>query len=176
MTEVTALLTRKQVWVRYGVILPVIIIVLDQLSKIWAIKFFKAPLNICEVNPRPGLHYEFSTIVDLSLVCNQGISWGLLQGDSSLKRWLLTLFAFGMSAALFWVLGSTKDKISRWAFGLVIGGAIGNAIDRFLFGAVTDFINFGDIGFHWVFNIADSAITIGVIGLFVGSFLNRDEA
>ncbi|RKQ72031.1 lipoprotein signal peptidase [Litorimonas taeanensis] len=165
---------RKSVWVKFGVILPIIVVIFDQITKIASIKFFKAPLNICEINPRPGLTYDFSPIVDLTLICNQGISWGLLQGDSPLKRWLLTLFAVVMSVALFWILGQTKDRLSRWAFGLVIGGAVGNAIDRFLFGAVTDFIDFSDIGFNYVFNIADSAITVGVIGLFIGAFLTRD--
>ncbi len=165
----------RQTWLRFGIILPLIIIIFDQITKFAAIRFFKVPLNICEINPRPGLTFDFSPIVDLTLICNQGISWGLLQGDSSIKRWALTVFALGMSVLLFWVLGQTKDKLSKWAFGLVIGGAIGNAIDRFFFGAVTDFIDFSDIGFNYVFNVADSAITVGVIGLFIGSFLSKDE-
>ena len=61
------------------------------------------------------------------------------------------------------------------SFGLIIGGAIGNGIDRALFGAVTDFIDFSDIGFRWVFNIADSAITVGVIGLIIASFVFKEE-
>jgi len=148
MEKNMSLLSRKQVWARYGLILPAIIVIFDQLTKFGAVRFFDKTMNYCEL---------------------------LLQGDSPLKRWLLTIFAFGMSAMLFWMLGQTKDKVSRWALGLVIGGAIGNAIDRFLFGAVTDFIDFSDIGFVWVFNIADSAITIGVVGLLLGSFLTRDE-
>lgn len=166
---------RRQTWLKFGLILPVLIVIFDQITKFAAIRFFKVPINICEINTRPGLTYDFSPIVDLTLICNQGISWGLLQGDSPIKRWALTIFALGMSAVLFWVLGQTKDKISKWAFGLVIGGAIGNAIDRFFFGAVTDFIDFSDIGFNYVFNVADSAITVGVIGLIIGSFLVKDE-
>lgn len=166
---------RRQTWLRFGLILPIIIIIFDQLTKYLALNFHKQPFNYCEIDPLRKMKYEFSPIVDLTLLCNQGISWGLLQGDSPTKRWALTIFALGMSAALFWVLGQTKDKISKWAFGLVIGGAIGNAIDRFFFGAVTDFIDFSDIGFKYVFNIADSAITVGVIGLLIGSFMTKDE-
>ncbi len=167
---------RKGVWLKFGILLPICVVIFDQITKYAAIKFFKVPINICELNPQIRLKHEFSPIVDLSLLCNQGISWGLLQGDSSLKRWGLTIFALVMSALLFWMLGQTKDRLSRWAFGLVIGGAIGNGIDRFLFGAVTDFIDFSDIKFQYVFNIADSAITVGVIGLLVGSFLtHKDE-
>lgn len=175
MSEKEAVMAdRKRVWVIFGLIVPLLVVIFDQITKYAAIKFFKAPINICEVNPRPGLTYDFSPIVDLTLICNQGISWGLLQGDSSLKRWLLTIFALVMSALLFWMLGQTKDRLSRWAFALVIGGAIGNGIDRLLFGAVTDFIDFSDIGFKYVFNVADSAITVGVIGLIIGSFFAKD--
>jgi len=156
---------------KFGVFLPAFVVIFDQLTKFWAVRVFDQPMNTCEINPFPGLTKEISPIVDLALVCNQGISWGLLQGDSPVKRWLLTIFAFVMSCALLWVLRDTKDRLSQLSIGLIIGGAIGNGIDRALFGAVTDFINFGDIGFHWVFNIADSAITIGVIGLIAASFL-----
>lgn len=166
---------RRQIWLKFGVFLPLFVVIIDQITKFMIIRFFEQPLNICEINPTPAVRYDFSPILDFSLVCNQGISWGLLQGDSPLKRWLLTIFAFGMSGLLFWVLGQTRDKISQWGLGLVIGGALGNAIDRFFFGAVTDFIDFSDIGFDYAFNIADSAITVGVVMLFLGAFLTRDE-
>lgn len=161
----------KKHMLTYGLLLPAFIVAFDQITKFWAVSAFDQPMNACEINPFPGLTIEVSPIVDLALVCNQGISWGLLQGDSPVKRWLLTIFAFAMSCALLWMLRDTKDRLSQLSIGLIIGGAIGNGIDRALYGAVTDFINFGDIGFHWVFNVADSAITIGVIGLIAASFL-----
>ncbi len=166
---------RGQIWLRFGVFLPFFVILIDQITKFLIIRFFEKPLNICEIDPTPAVKFDLSPIMDFSLVCNQGISWGLLQGDSPLKRWLLTVFAFGMSGLLFWVLGQTRDRLSQWGLGLVIGGALGNAIDRFFFGAVTDFIDFSDIGFNYAFNIADSAITVGVVMLFAGAFLTRDE-
>jgi signal peptidase II len=166
---------RTKTWLIYGLSLPIFIVIIDQLTKLRATRFFKQPFSYCELYPYQKLNYDLTPIMDISLLCNQGISWGLLQGDSPIKRWALTLFAFVMSALLFWVLGQTKDKLSRLALGLVIGGAIGNAIDRFFFGAVTDFIDFSDIGFNYVFNIADSAITVGVIGLLIGSFLTKED-
>ena len=166
----------KKPFVIYGLLLPAFIVVFDQLTKFWAVSAFDQPMNACEINPYPGLSIELSPIVDLALVCNQGVSWGLLQGDSPVKRWILTLFAFVMSCVLLYVLKGTKDRLSQLSIGLIIGGAIGNGIDRALFGAVTDFINFGDVGFHWVFNVADSAITIGVIGLIAASFLAPKDA
>jgi len=148
----------KGFWI-YCLAIPLVVIIIDQWTKYKAIKFFKAPMNICEINPMPGLAYEFSPIVDLALVCNQGISWGLLQGD-----------------VLIYVLAKSKDWMNRLSIALIIGGAIGNGIDRALFGAVTDFINFSDIGFKWVFNVADSAISVGVVGLILASFIYKDEA
>jgi len=118
----------KSRYLTYGLLIPAIVVILDQASKYWATRLFDVPFNICAINPFPGLTKEFSPIMDWALVCNQGVSWGMLQ-------------------------------------------AIGNGIDRAFFGAVTDFIDFGDIGFHWVFNIADSAITMGVIGLLLSSYL-----
>jgi len=154
---------------------PLVIILCDQWSKYAIIQSFDVPLNICEINPRPGLKHELTSLFDFSLICNQGISWGLLQGDSQFKRWALTLFALGMSGVLVYALTQSKDWLNKLSISIIIGGAIGNGIDRFLFGAVTDFIDFSDIGFRWVFNIADSAITVGVIGLLAASFLIKPD-
>ena len=167
-------ITRKD-WAIFGFALPALTIALDQATKWAATRFFKVPMNICELNPTPGFDYDLWPIMDIALVCNQGISWGLLQGDSSVKRWLLTAFAVIMVFVLYYAMRQSRDWLTRLSLGLVIGGAIGNGIDRALFGAVTDFIDFGDIGFHWVFNIADSAITVGVVGLIISTFLNDKQ-
>ena len=153
----------------WGGVLPAVVIVADQISKWAAAKAFDLPMNICATNPDihlEGLRIEVSPIADLSLYCNQGISWGLLQGDSALKRWALLGFAIVMVAVLYNLLASAQDRLTKFFLGLLIGGAIGNAIDRALFGAVTDFINASDVRFNYVFNVADSAITVGIIGLF----------
>lgn len=155
----------------YGLWLPAIIVAVDQLSKWAATRLFDLPMNICAIDPlirRAGYHYEVSPILDISMLCNQGISWGLMQGDSALKRWALLAFAIIMVGVLLSALINSTDKFSRWCLGLVIGGAVGNAIDRALFGAVTDFFDASDIGFYYVFNVADSAITVGIIGLLIG--------
>jgi len=163
-------LPKRRDWTLFAVFVPIVTVILDQWSKFAATRFFKVPMNVCETTPNPGFDTDMFWVMDLALVCNFGISWGLLQGDSAFKRWGLTAFAFAMCAVLLFVFRTSRDNLTRASLGLVIGGAIGNGIDRFLFGAVTDFIDFGDIGFHWVFNIADSAITVGVIGLILASF------
>lgn len=165
----------KKTLLIYALVVPIIVIILDQWSKFAIIQSFDAPMNICEINLRPGLKHEIMNLFDFSLVCNPGVSWGQLQGDSQLKRWLLTLFALGMSGVLAYALTQSKDWLNRLSISFIIGGAIGNGIDRAFFGAVTDFIDFSDIGFRWVFNIADSAITIGVVGLILASFIFKPE-
>ena len=159
----------------YALVIPVVLILLDQWTKYAVTQSFSVPMNICEENLRPGVEHKIAGPMDISLVCNPGISWGMLQGDSPMKRWLLTAFAFIMSGVLVYALTQSKDRLTKLSIALIISGAIGNGIDRFFFGAVTDFINFGEIGFHWVFNIADSAITCGVIGLLLASFFVKPE-
>ena len=165
----------KKTLLIYAIIIPVVLIILDQWSKFAVVQSFDVPMSICEQTLRPGLEHKIPGPMDISLVCNPGISWGMLQGDSPAKRWILTAFAFIMSGVLVYALTQSKDRLTKLSIALIISGAIGNGIDRFLFGAVTDFINFGEIGFHWVFNIADSAITCGVIGLLLASFLVRPK-
>jgi signal peptidase II len=150
----------------------VILVALDQWSKWATTRFFNLPFDICSKDD-PNLTYELTPIFDLSLLCNRGISWGMIQGDSSIKRWGLTLFAFLMTVVLIFVLRKTHDRLGQLSLSLVIAGAVGNAIDRLFFGAVTDMIDFSDIGFNYVFNVADSYITVGVIGLFLSSFLTE---
>jgi signal peptidase II len=93
-----------------------------------------------------------------------------LPQDSALGRWGLILFAFGASLALAVWLARIASPLSAAAIGLIIGGAIGNAIDRIVYGAVADFFSFHAFGLEWyVFNIADTAIVAGVIGLLYDS-------
>ena len=165
----------KKTLLIYALLIPIVLILLDQWTKFAVIQSFDVAMNICEENLRPNKTHKIPGPMDISLVCNPGISWGLLQGDSPMKRWLLTAFAFIMSGVLVYALTQSKDRLTKLSIALIISGAIGNGIDRFLFGAVTDFIDFGEIGFHWAFNIADSAITCGVIGLLLASFFIKPD-
>lgn len=161
----------RKYWL-YALLVPIIVIALDQASKYAIIDMFGVVPNICEVNPFPGLFKEVSPVVDWALVCNQGVSFGMLSGDSTIKRWGLTIFAAIMCGVLWYALTRSQDGLTRLSIGLIIGGAIGNGIDRALYGAVTDFISVEQLipVFPWVFNIADSAITCGVIGLLAAGF------
>jgi len=168
----TRLSVSRLALVAYG--LALFIIVLDQLTKIGVTSM--APYaSIPEIPPG----YPFATVIpgifELTMVRNAGVSFGLL-GDGS-ARWFLSVFSVAVAIGLsIWVMKADR-RLLVLAIGLVIGGAIGNAIDRIRFGYVVDFLDFSGTGlFPWVFNVADSAITVGVILLILDSFLSERKA
>jgi signal peptidase II len=101
---------------------------------------------------------------------------GMLQADSDLGRWLLTFITAGIALAVALWLRREKNPVDVAALGLVLGGAIGNILDRVRFGYVVDFLHFfwGQTSF-WVFNLADAAITLGVILLLARAVLAKPE-
>lgn len=107
--------------------------------------------------------------VNFTMVWNRGVSFGLFQADADLMRWVLAGFSALVAVLLiFWARKQTRP-LALTAIGLVVGGAIGNLIDRVKYGAVADFVDLSQMFFPWVFNLADSAITIGVIMLLIDS-------
>jgi signal peptidase II len=111
----------------------------------------------------------------LTLVHNQGMSFGLLRG-SEWSRWLLSLFSAAVVVGLaVWARKAARPLMAA-GLGLIIGGAFGNnLIDRIRFGYVVDFIDVSRLYFPWVFNVADSAITVGVGLLLLDSFLTGES-
>jgi signal peptidase II len=96
------------------------------------------------------------------------VSFGLFGGnDGEVQRWLLVAVAVAVATVLMvWLARGVEDAWQRWSFRLIVAGAIGNAIDRILHGAVVDFLDFHYAGWHWpAFNVADSAIVIGALVL-----------
>jgi signal peptidase II len=149
-------------WV-FGLSISAIILVLDQISKYWV-------LNILKLREQPLGHIELSNIFDLTFVWNTGVSFGLFSADNLLGRLLLSAFALGVMVMMAAWLWTAERRMMAASLGLIIGGALGNLIDRLRFGAVVDFVDFSDIHFIWVFNVADSSITIGVIVMLVDAF------
>lgn len=148
--------------------LAAFVIVIDQITKYWILYVHDLPSRF--TTPVAG---PFS----LTMVWNKGVSFGLFRADVELVRWLLTVFSIGVAIVLaFWVR-KTQRPLLGVGLGLVMGGAIGNAIDRIRFGAVVDFLDFQRLGFFpWVFNVADSAITIGVVFLLLDSMRKEPAA
>ncbi|MBU1386006.1 MAG: signal peptidase II [Alphaproteobacteria bacterium] len=145
----------------------VIIVVIDQLTKAWVM----SGLDLREV----GRVLVLPPIFNLTWVENRGVSFGLF-GDGS-ARWMLSLFAVVVSGVLAWWALRADRRLLISAIGLIMGGAIGNVIDRIRFGFVVDFLDFSGTGvFPWVFNVADSAITIGIVLLILDSVLSERAA
>ncbi|MGH6991771.1 MAG: signal peptidase II, partial [Caulobacteraceae bacterium] len=105
----------------------------------------------------------------LHLVWNRGVSFGLFGSDAGWTRWALVAFSAAVAIGLGVWARRTHRLSTAIAVGLLMGGAIGNLIDRLRNGAVMDFIDATRIYFPWVFNIADSAITVGIIVLLIDS-------
>jgi signal peptidase II len=142
-----------------------VVIVLDQLSKHWILFVYDLPSRASEA---------FAGPLRLTMVWNRGVSFGLFRADQDLARWLLTAFSLVVAVILAVWARRADRRLMAVALGLVIGGAIGNAIDRMRFGAVADFIDVSQLYFPWVFNVADSAITVGVVLLLLDS-LRRER-
>jgi signal peptidase II len=144
-----------------GLSVAAVALIADQASKAWMLYVYDVGAKgVVTVTP----------FFDLVLVWNRGVSYGLLPQDSDLGRWALILFAFAAAFALMIWLARVTSPLAAAAMGLVIGGAVGNAIDRILYGAVADFFSFHAYGYQWyIFNIADVAIVAGVIGLLYES-------
>jgi signal peptidase II len=113
----------------------------------------------------------------LVIVWNRGVSFGMLGGDRSLPPWVLSAVAVLVCVGLFVWLRRAGGRFTGWGIGLVMGGAIGNVIDRARWGAVFDFADFYVGQWHWpAFNIADSAIVVGVGLLLLDSLLGERKA
>ena len=141
--------------------LALAVVVVDQLSKFWVLEIFRLPERT---------QVEVLPFFNLSMVWNRGVSFGLLQAEADLARWGLALFSTVVALGLAWWARRVARPLLAVALGLIIGGAVGNLIDRVRFGAVADFLDFSGLWFPWVFNVADSGITIGVLLLILDSF------
>ncbi len=139
----------------------------DRLSK-WLI------LDVWDLG---GARHAVAPFLDVVVVWNTGVSFGMLQSRSSLAPLLLSGLALVIVAALAVWLRRAENRVVAGGLGLVIGGALGNTFDRLTFGAVLDFLDFHAAGYHWpAFNVADSAIVAGAAALlYDGLFRARPD-
>ena len=157
---------------RLGLVVAVLVALLDQALKLWLVFVFDLG--------RRG-RVALGPFVDLVLSWNTGISYGLFREQGMLAQNILLAVKI-VAVALLWVwLARASSRLSAVSLGLIIGGAIGNAIDRVTFGAVADFvlvhITTPTWRFDWyVFNLADAAIVAGVIGLLCDSLAGTRDA
>jgi signal peptidase II len=149
---------------RWGALAAVLVIILDQLSK-WVIltQVMDPPVGI------PVL-----PVFDLVLAWNRGVSFSMFSSDATHAPYLLAGFAILVAGMLGIWLSRVKTPLPAVGLGLVIGGALGNVIDRLRFGAVVDFLYFHYAGWGWpAFNLADSAITVGVGLLLIDGLFGK---
>ncbi len=152
---------------RLGVIAAVLSLVFDQASKLWLLYVFDLG--------RRGLT-RVTSFFDLVLAWNTGISYGWFSDAGATGQFLLIAFKFVAVIVLGIWMAKAHNRLATVSLGLIIGGAIGNAIDRFAYGAVVDFallhVEIGGKTYNWyVFNLADAAIVAGVAALLYDSFL-----
>jgi signal peptidase II len=157
---------------RPGVIAALAVLALDQASKMWLLFVFEiAHRGAVKVTP----------FFDLVLLWNTGISYGWFQNESAAgQAILLAVKAVAVVVLAIWMARS-RSRLATIGLGLIIGGAVGNAIDRLAYGAVVDFalfhVQIGGKPFNWyVFNLADVAIVAGVAALLYDSFLGLPAA
>jgi signal peptidase II len=146
---------------RLGLPVAAGILVADQASKWWILDVARLP----DVGQIPLLAAgPFG--LDLTMVWNRGVTFGLFSGEGAWNHLILALLAAAIAAFLLRWMVRAENRLTAVALGAVVGGAIGNVIDRVRFGAVVDFVDAHAWGWHWyVFNVADAAIVCGVVAL-----------
>lgn len=157
-------------WSKLGLVVALATFIIDQAHKWWMIGIY---------NIEQKGKVTITPFLDLVFVKNTGISYSMLNQSSYEGQIALSVFAVFASLALWgWLAVGGTGRLMAWSLGLIMGGALGNALDRVLIGGVADFFSLHAFGFYWyVFNIADVAIVAGVIGLLYDSFIaSRNDA
>src|SRR5579884_1887989 len=134
-----------------------VVLALDQLTKHWIVSYFTA-------DPARGPVALMGDVLQLENDGNKGVAFSLLYGNASL--FIFIALALAVIGVLYWRLRDTASPLLKVAFGLILGGAFGNLLDRLTRGYVVDFIHFQLRAIHFdfaVFNVADSAISVGVV-------------
>jgi signal peptidase II len=152
-----------------GFAVALVVFALDQLTK-WIVT---GPLEI----KRIGDQLVLLPIFNFTYTENNGISLGLLNAQTDVGRWMLVALTSAIAIGVAVWIGREKNRIDQAALGMVLGGALGNILDRVRHGYVVDFadLHFGDFRPFLVFNVGDAAISIAVVILLLRAFLSRKE-
>lgn len=152
---------------RLGVLAGILVLVADQASKAWVLYGLKLPVR---------LDVPVFWWLNLTMVWNHGITFGILNGNTQVGSWVLIGVALIVIALLWAWLRRAESLLAAGALGAIAGGAVGNILDRLRFGAVVDFIHAHAWGYSWyVFNVADAAIVCGVAVLVLDGLRRRDR-
>ncbi|MBN8938032.1 MAG: signal peptidase II [Rhizobiales bacterium] len=160
-------------YLRLGLIAVVATLAIDQAFKVFM-------LQVVDIEARQSI--TIAPVLDLVMAWNYGVSFGLFQQESAWGQWALVAFKIGAVALIGWWLYRAESRMTALSLGLIAGGALGNGLDRILYGAVADFFAFHIITptwqFRWyIFNLADVAIVAGVgLLLYESLFGGRPHA
>jgi signal peptidase II len=150
----------------YGLALAGVILLADQISKWWVVDIVGLP-------DRGAI--ELSGIFDLTFVRNFGVSFGMLRAGSQIEQWGLMALSGAIATVFVLWMRNADRRLTTAALAMVVGGALGNMIDRLRFGYVVDFLDFSGLFFPWVFNIADAGISVGAALLVLDYLANGEE-
>jgi signal peptidase II len=147
--------------------IALITLLVDQISKTYVVQYLnlKEKLSIDVINP----------FLNFRMAWNKGINFGLFSSGGPASRIILVTLSICICAGLLWWVRNSKDLVQRFFVALIIGGALGNALDRVIFGAVVDFLNMSCCGLRnpFSFNVADIAIFVGAFALLF--YTNNDN-
>ena len=154
---------------RRGFLVALLVFALDQLAK-WAVT---GPLGLNQL----GDQLVLLPIFNFTYTQNEGISLGLLNATTPIGRWMLVALTSAIAIGVAVWIGREKNRIDQVALGMVLGGALGNILDRTLHGYVVDFadLHFGEFRPFLIFNVGDAAISIGVVILLLHAFVSRKD-
>lgn len=147
-----------------ALIIAMLICIIDQASKYMVMLWYEVS---------GSSYHVLTSFLNFIKVWNYGVSFGLFQAQSMMGVVVLLLMAAAIMGFIIYLLAKAENWYEIIAYAFILGGALGNMIDRFYYGAVFDFIDMHAFGVHfWTFNIADSAISLGVVFLLLGYWVD----
>jgi signal peptidase II len=162
---------------RLGLGLAAVVLVLDQLSKWYVVEVLMRPDEMAETPFYTPRAIEILPFLDIVMAWNRGVSFGVFNNDSPYNAVLLSALSLAICAGLLVWLARTRDTWLRVALGLIVGGALGNVIDRIRWGAVADFVDVHAGAWHWpAFNVADAGITVGAALLVADALFGQRKS
>lgn len=159
---------------RPGLIVAATVLVLDQITKWWIVEEVMRPMGVWETPFYTPTRIEILPFFDLVMAWNRGVSFGIFNNDGAWNAAILSALSLGIVVFLLAWLRKAENRVIALALGGIIGGALGNVVDRIRWGAVADFLDFHWAGWHFpAFNLADSAISVGAAVLVLDALFAR---
>jgi signal peptidase II len=159
---------------RLGLLVAAAVLVVDQATKYLIVEHLLRPAGVTQTPFFTDTVIELLPVFNLIMAWNRGVSFSLFSADSAAGQWVLVAVQLAITAGLVWWMTRLETRTLVVGAGLIVGGALGNIIDRVRFGAVADFFDFHVGGWHFAtFNVADACITLGVAAWLLDALLRK---